>query len=789
MNISKELSFWINKSLKQGIPKENIFRTLIEKLDKDPNSIPSIPWIIKKINFLPKDVEKYILQQYAFDKPKTVDLEKTTYQCQRILEKLNQNSHFKLLNNLIQLYYCEQFLSEETCDQLIQLIKAHNQNPKNSNHINIDESNLLKDVTEHLASTLNLSDDEIEPAKVEIFKPEISLSKPYIDPLLHAHQMSDPGTEESIGLRTWKIIIYLNEVKKGGTTSFPNLKIAIQPKMGSIAIWNNLFFSGEVNPASSHINNLSQDQHQYIITLWLREGKKIKHFSDHTNKTITFTNHPIIGNKELTHEELIDVIKKLNEESRAHASIALAEHLLTAMPRDPKTLEFLTSIYIKRGRFQRARELIHDLKIVSPRNEQTIINSALLEAELNHFNKAIFLLESLFHLYPNSTMGIAELGEIYKYIGDKDNAAKTYMRGLDQNPENTSYYLTLCILLKEAVPQRYIKMIKTLINNPTVRKDNLGMLYFALANHYQKTNFKLYIDTLIEANNVYKSTRHWDPLHAMDLQETRYRYTKELKKLVPTPILDNHGKKPILIATLPRSGGTLLENILSAHTEISSAGESKSLYHAIEDVAAKNHLEKDYTTWPTQSMPLLLQQLGKKFKTAERINLWKESYITDKTIGNFQRLGLAMLAMPDAKVIHLKRHPMDTLVSIYESVFTEGFEFIYDLEMIAYCIVLFDKYMCSWKALFPNQIYTLEYEDIVLNQEQKTKEIIDFIGLEWEPEIIRFYERVSIVKTKSNFQVRQPIFTTSLKKWKKYEKYLNLNPAKKVFENYNIQYK
>jgi hypothetical protein len=146
--------------------------------------------------------------------------------------------------------------------------------------------------------------------------------------------------------------------------------------------------------------------------------------------------------------------------------------------------------------------------------------------------------------------------------------------------------------------------------------------------------------------------------------------------------------------------------------------------------------------------------------------------ITDKSMGNYVVAGLILAAFPRAKVIHCRRDPLDVTLSCYQHYFQDGLPYTCDLQDMAKVCKHFEIVMQYWQSIFPERIYTLQYESVVQEPEATLLPLFDFLNLQWEPECLNYYQKGSVVHTASIKQVQQPINTKGLQRWKKYEKYL-----------------
>ncbi len=229
------------------------------------------------------------------------------------------------------------------------------------------------------------------------------------------------------------------------------------------------------------------------------------------------------------------------------------------------------------------------------------------------------------------------------------------------------------------------------------------------------------------------------------------------------PVKDE--RVPIFIVGMPRSGTTLIEQILASHPALYGAGELKTMSDFARTVAL------DSPDW--EGALLALRKLGQEYLD----QVWKLApearYITDKMPGNFYHLGLIHLMLPNAKIIHSMRDPMDTCFSCYALRFAHGHEYCYDLKTLGRYYQRYTKLIRHWHDVLPaGRILDVRYEDNVADPEREARRLLGYLGLPWDPACLRFYETDRPVKTASVMQVRKPIYSSSVARWKRFEKHL-----------------
>jgi len=230
-------------------------------------------------------------------------------------------------------------------------------------------------------------------------------------------------------------------------------------------------------------------------------------------------------------------------------------------------------------------------------------------------------------------------------------------------------------------------------------------------------------------------------------------------------------KAPIFIVGMPRSGTTLLEQILASHLAVHGAGELPDLNQVIMDAPAR--AERRFPDFVPDLQPDEFRRMGEAY--AERV--WRlapgAQHITDKMPANFFYIGMIRLMLPNAKIIHAMRDPMDSCFSNYARLFNDTMEFAYDLGTLGRYYVRYIKLMRHWHAVLPaGSILDLRYEDMVADTEGQARRILDYLGLPWDDGCLAFHRNKRHVKTASVAQVRKPIYKTSVARWRRFESHL-----------------
>ncbi len=230
---------------------------------------------------------------------------------------------------------------------------------------------------------------------------------------------------------------------------------------------------------------------------------------------------------------------------------------------------------------------------------------------------------------------------------------------------------------------------------------------------------------------------------------------------------------PVFIIGMPRSGTTLVQQILSAHPLIHGAGELPLMLELASSLnpdkqnTPKSHARRVAALEQQQVTEIALEQLEQMHSLAPETR-----HVVDKLPGNYFRLGMIRLLFPQAKIIHCQRDPMDTCWSCYQQNFESGLNFSNDLENLGHAYCGYRRLMAHWHRVFPGQIFDLDYESLVQDPETISRKLLEHCGAPWQPQVLDYQKLEQPVNTASLWQARQPIYQSSIDRWKSYQQFL-----------------
>jgi hypothetical protein len=330
-----------------------------------------------------------------------------------------------------------------------------------------------------------------------------------------------------------------------------------------------------------------------------------------------------------------------------------------------------------------------------------------------------------------------------------------------------------------------LEKMRQLADNPLMAEQARISMGFALADLYDKKKDPdqawPYLDL---ANRLTDKQLGYKPEgFAKKVDLHKQVFTKEF--FVGQESIGDSWPTPVFVVGMPRSGTTLTEQILASHKNIFGAGEL-DLMGRLNQLMPKVLKDK-------RPCPLCLDKFTPHLRTeAARFYLkglqqydTEHDYVVDKMPHNFMQLGLISLIFPKARIIHVQRDPRDTAVSNFQQNFKAkhgGMGYAFNLEKTALQINDYLRMMAHWREVLPIPMFEFRYEDLVSDQDDWSRKLLEFVGVEWEDSVHDFHKTERAVRTASVSQVRQPIYQTSKQKWRKYEAYLqplleNLDPT------------
>ena len=453
------------------------------------------------------------------------------------------------------------------------------------------------------------------------------------------------------------------------------------------------------------------------------------------------------------------------------------EHLNLALNLNPKFAEAHNNLGLANFELNKLHECINNFLLAienNPQYEGAYINLGRVYRELNEFDNELNCYKKCLKIKPNASKILVQLGRAYRNRGENKLAIDCFESSLNFNPESYSAYFELANRSEYKLNKEQIAKMESFAENDGLNDNDKINLNYALALIYEKNedSDKLF-SSLHRANSLRKKSLnyslHDDEKRANNVKDF-YQGSSNAKEIKLHE--KSKSKNPIFIVGMPRSGSSLIEQILSSHHNVYGGGElqifrkilNPLLNTFLNDRESFQEIIKDKNCYESIRYEYL--------KSIDRLD-FKEAFFTDKALLNFQYIGLILRALPDSKIIHIKRDAMAICWSNFKTNFAQrGIAFSNDLNDLVGFYKLYEEQMNFWHSEFPNQIYDLKYESMTKNQTIETKELLNFCNLDWDENCLHFYNNNRSVKTASKDQVRKKIYSGSSDAWKKYKNYL-----------------
>ena len=408
-------------------------------------------------------------------------------------------------------------------------------------------------------------------------------------------------------------------------------------------------------------------------------------------------------------------------------------------------------------------------------NFGAFFNLANLYRSEKKFEKAIDNYKKVLELNPQFVESMNNIGSINLIQGNFEIGIKYFKEAIEIDKFNSESYYNYVSAKKILENDEIFIKLKNLVEEEKLPEVQNFKMYYSLSKSYfdignkdlafkyleLASNFKLR-----EIENSYKK-------QSKDFKQIK-EYFKTSKKI--SELSNNFKTIPIFILGMPRSGTSLIEQIISNHSSVHGGGELDILPLVVENSSWKNNQNFIDTVKFIRN-----QYFSKISKISEK------KFITDKLPGNFKWIGFILNAMPESKILHLERNPMAICWSIYKSEFNNpDMAFTYSQKYIAEYYLLYKDLMNFWKNKYPSQFINITYERFVEDYQNNIKKIFQNLDLEWEDHLLEFYKNKRPVETSSFQQVRKKIYQKSSEEWKKYKNFLK--PMMEVLSKNNIDY-
>ncbi|HEX9707802.1 MAG TPA: sulfotransferase [Steroidobacteraceae bacterium] len=452
----------------------------------------------------------------------------------------------------------------------------------------------------------------------------------------------------------------------------------------------------------------------------------------------------------------------------------LLEHAISIAPDFLMAILDLGRLRKDQDRYGEALECFDRAIALDPSQPQAHYLRASTLARASFTREAVDSYRQCLKLRPTHIGALLGLGHVLKAVGDYDEAVASYNDCIRHAPDFGETYWSLANLKTYRFDDAMVAEMEKRAAAAGANAQSEVNFLFALGKACEdRDDFGRAWDYYRRGNERQRSEVHYDPVQTEVMNDRLVAvYTAEF--LASRAGTGNPDTSPIFILGLPRSGSTLLEQILASHSQVEGTSELPYIGRAATGLNRNRADAINYPEAMRELAPENLRALGDEYLAHARMHrrTGAERFI-DKMPNNFPNIGLISLILPNAKIIDARRHPLDTCLSCYRQLFAKGQNFTYDLTEIGEYYLQYQRMMDHWARVLPGGVLTVQYEDVVVDFEPQARRLLEFCGLPWEDACLRFYESDRPVRTPSSEQVRQPIYDRSIGHWRNYERELD----------------
>jgi tetratricopeptide (TPR) repeat protein len=455
----------------------------------------------------------------------------------------------------------------------------------------------------------------------------------------------------------------------------------------------------------------------------------------------------------------------LNEQGRSEEAVAHFRRSLALNPDHPFTHNNLGIALATQGRIGDAIAHYERALILKPDHADAhnnlgfaLATEGRMEDSMPHYLRALAI-------NPDHAEAHNNLGCLYKEEGRFEEATEHYERAIAIRPDYGEAHMNRADIKTFAPGDADVTALEALAG-----RDNLS------------TNNKLYVNfaaakALEDSGNYPRAFEHLRKGNALRRRQVNYdemsnrNFFQRISAVFDSSLFhrfEGQGDPstiPVFVLGMPRSGSSLIEQILASHPQIQGAGERKDL-----EIAASGVFTAQYPECVPDADGDSLRRIARAYLDRLPAAADGKVRITDKAPGNFRHIGLIRLIFPNARIIHTVRDPIDTCVSCYSKLFRSGLEFSYDLAELGRYYRWYEELMTHWRSVVPpDAILDVSYEELVDDVEGQARRLIDYCGLPWDDNCLSFHRNSRPVRTASSVQVRKPLFRSSLQRWRRYE--------------------
>ena len=434
----------------------------------------------------------------------------------------------------------------------------------------------------------------------------------------------------------------------------------------------------------------------------------------------------------------------------------------------------LAQALLEAGQLEEAEAAVRHALLVEPAAANNWVTLGTVLARRFRQPEALAAYDESLRLNPHQPRVLMSKGHLLKTLGRRAECEAAYLQSIELDPANGEFYWGLADLKNYLFSDAQIEQMQAALA-ATTDAHNAALFNFAIGRaREQRAQFPTAFAHYAAANAARRRGVVFDAA-GFDAKSRRImEFFGAARFVLQPPQLGESAvqRGPIFIVGLPRSGSTLVDQILASHSQVEGTMELPNIVTMVRELDEAGGRNDAYPESLADVSPANLRMLGARYLKETQPLRTGRPYFIDKMPNNFRHIGLIELILPGAVLIDVRRQPMDACFSAFKQYFAEGQTFSYDLEDLGRYYRSYLAVMDHWQAVLPGRVLTLSYESLVRNTEYEVRRLLAHCGLEFEPACLRFHETQRAVRTASSEQVRQPMYDSGVGYWRHFEKEL-----------------
>ena len=460
--------------------------------------------------------------------------------------------------------------------------------------------------------------------------------------------------------------------------------------------------------------------------------------------------------------------QKYTSGSSIEETIKACEKALAIRADDVVILTELGVSLQKFGQPQKALKCFEQALDLQPDFADARNKFALVLLEAGRAEEAVVHLEQAIKVDPHDTEAHVSLSAALMSLGQAELAVERLQQHLNTKPDCYALYHYIAMLKPD---QELVPVIEKLISQSNLSNSDAMYCHLALGNILNDgRSYAQAFSHFLKANSLHRETLDYnaqDNSLLVDRLINAYsnRFVRRKQQF------GSASELPVFILGMPRSGSSLVEQVISSHALVHGAGELQAMPAVTYSITQQLKYANPYPECVSLIDQGMVDECSKRYLQELELHSPTAKRIVDKLPGNFFRIGLIKALFPNARIIDCQRNSLDNCISLFFHFFPNQ-KHAFELTELGQYYLDYRRLMSHWQTLFPDEILTVQYEELVTDQERVSRQLIEYLGLEWDESCLDFHNNERVVLISSSIQVRQPMYEKSINRWQHYEQHL-----------------